>query len=332
MPSLYFSGFNSNEELALKKLLGQPGTANWSSVSEEHAQLIVIDLDSIYGHMIWLNARGQGRVCLGMSQGSKAETEFFARKPVTPEALSRVLSEIEAKLNQKTPILATSDRILKNTHEHPVVRAEEPQATPAARRSVFTASAAQPAAGGAMRLSDWINSDELAMMVRFTPSAMPAITLDRAHDQFYSGGKIDELLPYAQRPISPSDIQTIAAVPAAGSQSAYPLHRLAWILGYGLGEGILLADYSANDKYRLTHWPHIERRFPDHFKLATLLMRDALSLSELVEKSGIKQSEVCNFLNAGLSSGQIKTQSGAETGKLLRKLRRSSHAASTNQG
>ena len=55
----------------------------------------------------------------------------------------------------------------------------------------------------------------------------------------------------------------------------------------------------------LTKWPQIEREYPKHFRLATVMMKGPALVKEIAEQAGVGEAEVIDFVNAGLVTGAV---------------------------
>ena len=78
-----------------------------------------------------------------------------------------------------------------------------------------------------------------------------------------------------------------------------------------VGNGQLLPGYSPAKKFMLTKWPQIEREFPKHFRLATVMMKGPALVKDIAELSGVSAAEVIDFINAGLLTGAVVAEGGA---------------------
>jgi len=82
-------------------------------------------------------------------------------------------------------------------------------------------------------------------------------------------------------------------------------NRLLWLCGLVVGKGNLLPGYAANKKFVLTKWPQIEREFPKHFRLATVMMKGPAFVKDIAEQAGVGEAEAIDFVNAGIVTGHI---------------------------
>ena len=112
--------------------------------------------------------------------------------------------------------------------------------------------------------------------MRLTMAGAPDLTLDPANKTYYAEGTSRTLAPYTQRVIAlddwqPVDYAELAALQASGKGQPYA--RLLW-LHHALGShGKLSPELDADAKYKLNRWPQIEREFPKHFRIATVMMK-----------------------------------------------------------
>ena len=99
--SLCFTGF-SRDDLAQAQALFEQANAQrgqrWSQAAEADAGVLVIDMDSMYGHMTWLKATGSGRRTVGVTAGERCETDFLLRRPFGVEGMAALLAELELYL------------------------------------------------------------------------------------------------------------------------------------------------------------------------------------------------------------------------------------------
>jgi hypothetical protein len=81
--------------------------------------------------------------------------------------------------------------------------------------------------------------------------------------------------------------------------------RLLWLCGLSVGGGNLLPGHNPAKKFVLTKWPQIEREYPKHFRLATVMMKGPALTREIAEQAGVSEAEAIDFVNAGLVTGAV---------------------------
>ncbi len=100
MPTLCFTGMDRAEEAKLKLLFSDANEwlgGTWTLVSEAQAQVIIVDLDSIYGHMTWLKVHNTGKYIVAITGRAESDAEHVMVRPVTVESLVAALSEVTGK-------------------------------------------------------------------------------------------------------------------------------------------------------------------------------------------------------------------------------------------
>lgn len=93
--------------------------------------------------------------------------------------------------------------------------------------------------------------------------------------------------------------------------TAQPLERLRWYAGLIATPGILGRRLSRAARYKLARWPETEREFPRHFRIATAMLKDAVSAEEVAAASGVALDEVVDYINASYAAGRLATSRAA---------------------
>lgn len=65
----------------------------------------------------------------------------------------------------------------------------------------------------------------------------------------------------------------------------------------------LPAGLDASARYKLERWPQIDRSYPKHFRIATLMLKGPATLDEVAAATGASVEEVAEFVAARLLSG-----------------------------
>ncbi|MBC7657433.1 MAG: hypothetical protein H7147_09700, partial [Frankiaceae bacterium] len=97
--TLCFSGFSRDELVQVQQQFEQANGAlpdPWSLVPEGDARVLVIDMDSMYGHMTWLKARSSGKTTVALTSGERSETDRTLKRPLSIEALRDLLGQLAA--------------------------------------------------------------------------------------------------------------------------------------------------------------------------------------------------------------------------------------------
>lgn len=325
--TLCFSGFSRDELAQVQQLFEQANAGlghGWFLAPEPEAQVLVIDMDSMYGHMTWLKAASGGKTTVGMTAGDRCETDFLLKRPVNQASLRRLLVQVSEGRGQAHPPTPTpTPEPISAARAEAVAPAAMPEEAPASERpsadyiaAITTGKMAALPANAQPHLP--AISDLLAQArgpTRIRVADAPDLLIDPASQTYAGSPTLKPLLPYVNAVIEASDAITAemaefdrAKLTSGGAQ---PYMRLLWLCGLTVGKGQLLAGFSETKKFVLTKWPQIEREFPKHFRLATVMMKGPAFAKDIAEASGVSAAEVIDFINAGLVTGAVVAE-GAE--------------------
>ena len=95
---------------------------------------------------------------------------------------------------------------------------------------------------------------------------------------------------------------------------AQPLGRLRWYAGLVATPGILGRKLVRSERYKLSRWPETEREFPKHFRLAKEMVKDFVTVDEIVAASGMPHEEVVDYFNACFADGRLEATPKAQEG------------------
>ncbi len=300
--TLCFSGFPRDEATQIQEQFEQATrelAAAWSLAPEGEAQVLVIDMDSMYGHMTWLKAHSGGKTTVGLTSSERSETDYVLRRPVSVESLKELLGQMAVEPTQAAPAPAP-----QATVEHAGPSAEYLVAVTTGKISAMPQGLAhQP------RISDFLSSRALGGPAKVQLPGAPVLAFDPGTQTYAGSTALKPLLPYVQAVINESDVEAIDQAEferiKASSGGAQPYMRLLWLCGLSIPDAALLPGYSPARKFTLTKWPQIEREFPKHFRLATVMMKGPALIRDLAELSGVAPAEVVAFINAGLLTGSV---------------------------
>lgn len=300
--TLCFSGFPRDEVTLIQQQFEQANReleAAWTLAAETDAQVLVIDMDSMYGHMSWLKAAGGGKTTVGLTANDRSETDYLLRRPVSVEGLKAVLEQIASK-----PMAAASTPAPEVTADTAGPAAEYLVAVTTGKITAMPAAVAHEP-----RVSDFLSSRALGGPAKVQLPGAPTLAFDPGTQTYVGSASLKPLLPYVQAVIRESDVEAIDLAEferiKASSGGAQPYMRLLWLCGLSITNGELLPGYSPAKKFMLTKWPQIEREFPKHFRLATVMMKGPALVRDLAELSGVAPAEVVAFINAGLLTGSV---------------------------
>jgi hypothetical protein len=332
--TLSFTGFSREELPAVQQQFEQAAAGGaWRLVPEAEADVLVIDMDSLYGHMTWLKAHGGGKTTVGVTAGERSETDFLLRRPVEEASLRTLLAQLSDGSATSAPAEVTASPAPPAATAQPAMEpvpaapaSPAAAAAPVAPEAAVTASraadayiaayttgqmAAMPAnlQAHVTALPDFLGQGRLAGPALLQHEGAPTLAFDPASRTWTGSVTLKPLLPLLDVPLTVDDFASIDSaeferLKAAGG-GAQPYLRLLWLAGLAAGHGQLLPGHAPSKKFVLTRWPQIEREYPKHFRIATAMMKGPALLREIVEQAGVPEGDAADFVNAGLVSGVI---------------------------
>jgi hypothetical protein len=316
----------------------------WQPGNHQSADLLLIDAESVHGHMDWLKAQASGRlVAACVSSPESFEAEFSLGKPIAAPDLVELLNRIGARLGalagaSVTPIRPVADK--PTPAAAPIVvaapHATVPQAvvSPPPVAVVAATPIAAPAAPAPLRLMDLLESNpRISGRLRLHVEGLPDVILDPRMRVWHSAATLKALSDWCTRTLADGDALVIGEFEfarAVASLPTQPYSRLEWLSHLLRGAGHLDVGLDANARYKLARWPQSEREFPKHFRIATMMLKSAATLEEIAELSGATVADVANFINAYHALGYIefeaadKPQEEARRGGLFGRAKKTS--------
>jgi len=282
--------------------------ATWTLHDDSDADLLLVDIESVYGHMDWLRAQSSGKAVAALTQNPRFDdAELILRKPVKPDELATILNNVDAQLPVRTYVEPPTPVVVPPAPiTQPAPAAAAPVAPPAPAVIEVT-----PPPSKERRLADWLADGALAQAVRLTMNDAPELILDPGNKTYYAEGTARALTPYFKRVITLDEWQPLEYADLAALQTSgkgQPYSRLLWLF-HALGSnGRLTHDLDVDAKYKLSRWPQIEREFPKHFRIATVMMKQPATLTEISDQSGATLADVIDFTNAYNATGHIEME------------------------
>jgi len=308
--------------------------SKWTYHAGNETDLLVIDVDTVYGHMDWLRAHSSGKPVAVLTEHTQFnESDLVLYKPFNPENVADVLNRAGESIEDRPE--AFEPPTPPPAPEPPRQRTAVTAARAAAAAATLAANTAQAAAAQAAvtqaaapapipaapepprerRLADWLADGALRAAVRLQEADAPQLVIDPHSKTYHVEGNLRALAPYCARAIMPSEWHEVAPAEMAKLQETgkmQPLSRLLW-LAHALGSnGQISAGLDINAKFKLARWPQIEREFAKHFRIATVMLKQPATLAEIAEQSGASLTDVIDFTNAYNATGYIETDGGAK--------------------
>jgi hypothetical protein len=314
-----FTGMDAAESEKLKGLFADAnrrGGDVWTLTGDTDADMLVIDVDSMYGHMTWLKMHNSGRIVVALSSSDKADADHLLHRPVTLDGMSKLLAThagdtagaaVAVEIAPATPAAAPSSPPV------PALRAEPVVAPVAAPAAPVAASASAPEPVAPQRdpmLGDYLGAGALPGPVKFQLGDAPPLVLDPQTRTYLGPATLKSFVPYGKAVIqkdqwsavTPHELERLKTE-LGGAQ---PYVRLQWLAALVAGDGRIAPGYDQNQRFKLTKWPQIEREFPKHFRIATAMMKGPQLLTEIAEASQVPLPEVTDFVNANLATGMAE--------------------------
>ncbi len=318
----------------------------WVDTTE--ADVLFIDVDSLYGQMDWLQARVTGRRVVSIAQRVGGDQEVFLTRPMSADRLLAALAryreelgsapheEIEIPLPQRPvlvptvrspdvfdatpagviPMPAKPPRPAASTASTPLFGtvARVGQQLPAVNAAAGPAPEPSSAIATELSLAEFCTIDALPRPSRIVHAAAPALTIDNEAGVYFGPTGLKALEPYCRAAIPRSAWEPVSSAVLEGLRAAgggQPLARLVWLNALFGGDGVLLGGIDAGSRFRVTKWPQMEREFPRHFRIATAMMKGMATVDEIAAQSGTQLGEVAGFINAGLVGGYVEMETPA---------------------
>jgi hypothetical protein len=325
----------------------------WENGEAAHADLLVVDIESMYGQMDWLRARSRGRLVVAYTSAAEpAEPEFSLRKPVVSGDLVALLNRISESMGSGRIEAEPMRPANAERYEAAPAPAFTPAPAPAPRSVVRLADRKPVANGNAAKPAAVVDApeeikvsretyhvDELLSVldandgpVRLVHEGLPSIIIDPARQRWYAGVALKALADWAKLPLRRSELIHLNAAEFAAATEilpAQPYPRLVWFAHLARSDGQLEAGLPADARYRLTRWPQVEREFPKHFRIATAMMSGSGTIEDIAAQSKAGAADVVEFVNAYNALGyidceaQLPVTSPGDRSGLLERVRKS---------
>ncbi len=313
--TLCLLGGSADETALLGRLLGSRADAGWQLGDAANADVLCVDVDSVYGHMDWLKAQSSGRPVVALSSTDPHGAEYHLRKPLGSAALFGLLDQIATRLPKSA---ASGVRSATPTPAAAEIPANRPVPATPAPAPAPPVAAAEPVAierkpQTLLDLIDTPNSNR----VRLRADGLQTLVLDGTeHVAHAQDTTLKALTSWCTRTLDGVAIEPLDAAAFATATrelASLPYARLSWLAHLVGSDGQLEADLDPGSRYKLARWPQSEREFPRHFRIATAMMKAPATLDEIVAASGASAEDVANFINAYRSSGHVEVESAAKT-------------------
>jgi hypothetical protein len=310
--------------------------ARWRIGDYIGAEVLLIETDSVYGHMDWLKAQGSGRLVAALT-ATPESYDFAVRTPVDAAGLIATLNRVGAHLAGESVAAPAPAKREPNATAEPAPVAVKPAApaNTATPRPAATTPAQAPAApaprappaptspaythvedGRTLHRGDLLAANSpFPGRLHLQANGLPDLFIDTHEQTWRSAGNLKAITPWCTRTIVHGEIQVTGEADyakQAGALAAHPVSRLKWLVHLVGNDGQLEAGLDPRGHYKLSRWPQSEREFPKHFRIATVMLKQAATVDDIAAQSGASAADVANFINAYNAVGYIEGETPAD--------------------
>lgn len=341
MGSMYtvaLSGFDRGDESQFRawfeqvnEELGSP----YALVEDPHADILVIDIDSIYGQMDWLRTQGSGRCVVAHTAGSRADGAHRLPRPLNVEDIRHVLhaltqsqappersvpaAQSAAAEQDVSPVLPAQrsehanvgSRQQQNLTRAPDLTDPEENSPSATVQNTPQPPPIDDSPSPPSVLLDYLQPGALRSLTQWDVDGRLKLILDPATQTYWGCSTLKPLVAGLTQSVQPDALVAMDAAAMTRQppkdQPPLPWSRLRWLAALYAGQGSVIG-FAPQQMFKLARWPQIEREFPRHFRIATALMRQPSMVDEIAAQSGASSSEVADFVNAYLLTGHVEAE------------------------
>lgn len=296
---------------------------HWEWADLARADVAIVDMDSLFGHMAWLKAQGAGKQVITFARNRTNGSELVLGKPLDDTTFAAVLEQAAGRIDasdnaRRAPGTVRSVAPAIETKPAAVADFVAPPASEPANVMEMAAAGEMPAnsvdAQPAIEPTPVDESEpqprNVAEMVarRKIGQRMRVgdLVIDPEQDTYYSAeAALKPLKTVLENPCAA--LQTVDADDLARTRNAkaQPLARLRWFAGLVATPGELAHGLDMQARYKLARWPQTEREFPRHFRIATAMMKQAATPVDIAQASGAPVEDVIDYINASCAAGWL---------------------------
>lgn len=304
--TIALSGLDESDAAVFTAALDAVPGDIWKLVDQTPCRLLVVDIDTVWGHMDWLRATANGQQVITYTSDAQVRgCDLVLRKPLQVDALAALLQTLaEADGEHVAASAATSAA--------PTVAPEPvPEATPKPIPVMPAAPAADPEPlPASMTLGECLLADRIVTPVATKSVDGLELALDPERGGYTGSATLKPLKPLLDTPMSQIKPMAPDAVKRMREAPAQPLTRLLWFAALSSTPGELSSSLDPEARYRLARWPQIEREFPRHFRIATAMMKNAGTLGDIASAANAPVGDVADFINAYSVAGHVTSEGG----------------------
>lgn len=352
--TIALSGLSDTDAAMFEAALGSLPTHPWKLVDMPPAALLVVDVDTVWGHMDWLRAVGSGQQVVAYSDDDHSHRDDLSlSKPLRTRDLADLLesvSPLPAKssapdtasvtattapdaapapvLDRQAPVPASPTPDITPVRTAPPEPSADPIPTPSLVAADTPTVDATPTPD--LPLGECLLNGKLEHAVSIEADGV-VLHLDPEHGGYTGSETLKPLRPLLDLPVKVARPLVGAALTGMRQATAMPLTRLLWFAALCATPGMLSPDLDPHADYHLTRWPQIEREFPRHFRIATSMMKGPGTLGDIASAANAPVGDVADFINAYSMAGYVSnstpatldTATDGDNKRMFSRLRRS---------
>lgn len=336
------SGLTETDAAFFTATLERMSGGEWKLVETTPASLLVVDIDSVWGHMDWLRATATGQEVVAYTKDERVRgCDLVLNKPLHAGKIVALLDGIKGNLvvqpTKSAPAPATT------TPATPAPKATAPVPAPAVATTPHAVpvrvvpempaeppAPPAPAPPPAMTLGECLLTGGITTPLTVTGTDGVQLTLDPERGGYTGTPTLKPLGPLLATPMAQMKPLAATAIERLRQSPALPLTRLMWFAALSASPGRLAPELDPLARYHLARWPQIEREFPRHFRIATTMMKGPATLEEIAAAASAPMSDVTDFINAYTVAGYVtndavdatEPEDTASAGGMFSRLRR----------
>lgn len=301
-----------------------------TSADHLDAEYVVVDMDSLYGPMSFMQLHNAGKHVIGYTQATRTQSDSRLAKPLDGAEFANLLDMLAeqrgvqpvveepapAPATAAAPVVVEEVATLEpaspagttpapSQQDHlppsPAVAAAATHPAPEPEPQPVVANVAPEPARQPM-LADWLAPGALKSAVAFQRGDGPELRIHAERREYQGPAGLKPLIAYFDAPVAEHELRTLPDADWQAGQSQ-PLARLVWLAGLLAGNGEVVAGLPGHAHFQLTKWPQTEREYPKHFRIATAMMKGPATVADIAEAASVPASDVADFVNANLATG-----------------------------
>ncbi len=301
--TLYLSVIHAGakDRMVMRSLLnlvnGRSSGVLWELQDGVGGDVTIIDVDSEQGRESWSELHKHSTRLVALSVDKHFAADSLLLKPLRAREFLGLLNRLAAG-----ETAASAGSVPESAADGSP--AEGGVAEDASARAVPT-----PMEAARLTLADHLRRQTWQGPVVLTESGWPLLLIDPGSGAWFYDGSIGDLDPgQFARPLPDSagvSLTSAELVERIQGHRQRPLSELKWYAGLAQLPGRLHPDLNAELQFMLAQVPSEAMQNESLHRLAQILLRGPVDLTELIAESGQPEANVSVFLNACYASGKL---------------------------